>query len=54
MTAEKTPTEREALTARVRADLESAGFMPVAPDDAGTEGGLRLSVFGFGDQSGRG
>lgn len=39
-------TELEALAARVRFDLESAGFTPVAPgheDDP--EGGLLVSVF---------
>ncbi|MEU3830973.1 hypothetical protein AB0F36_37665 [Streptomyces sp. NPDC029080] len=39
-------TELEALAARVRFDLESAGFTPVAPGhEDGFEGGLLVSVF---------
>ncbi|WP_199924899.1 hypothetical protein [Streptomyces sp. NRRL WC-3725] len=39
-------TELEALAARVRFDLESAGFTPVPPDhEDDSEGGLLVTVF---------
>ncbi|CAM5690033.1 MULTISPECIES: hypothetical protein [Streptomyces] len=38
--------EREALAARVRFDLERAGFTPVPPDhEDDPEGGLLVTVF---------
>jgi hypothetical protein len=46
MTTEKALTEIEAITARVRGDLASAGFTPVVPDDDDApKGGVYLSVF---------
>lgn len=45
MTPERMLSDLETLAARVRDDLQSAGFTSVAPDDAGPEGGLRLSRF---------